>query len=79
MFYYQRYCMIVPQSIKEINGIGVTTNSGTNLAAENYITYTANYIMIKLELKSRVNNTHCSEERHTSEDKAQDRKESENK
>ena len=65
------------KEVQNINGIGLTTDSWTSGASENYITYTAHYITDEWEMKSRVLSTHCSQERHTAENLAADMKKTE--
>ena len=66
--------MEIKEEIKKLPGIGLTTDSWTSCATENYITYTAHYITKDWELKTKVLSTTCSEERHTSENLAADMK-----
>lgn len=69
----------IKKDIDDIIGIGLTTDSWTSVATENYITYTAHYISKEWDMRSKVLSTHCSEERHTAENLAADMKETEQK
>ena len=60
------------EEITGLTGIGLTTDSWTSSATENYIAYTAHYITKDWELKSKVLSTSCSEESHTAKNLAQD-------
>ena len=62
------------KELEDTSGIGLTTDSWTSLATENYITYTAHYITKAWEMKSKVLSTQASEERHTAENLAADMK-----
>ena len=67
------------EEMDSISGIGLTTDSWTSLATENYVTYTAHYITKAWEMKSRVLSTQCSKERHTAENLAVDMTKTEQK
>lgn len=67
----------IKNEMETICGIGLTTDSWTSCATENYITYTAHYITNEWKMKSVVLSTQCSEQKHTSENLAEDMKKTE--